>query len=85
MLLVSLRKIGTASMGSYGSLFTVMMLDINKGVELFIYSLKTSLTCLNMRHSNTKDKIPVENKSGVYQIDCNDCDKIYILGKLREI
>ena len=37
-------------MGSYGSLFTVMMLDINKGVELFIYTLKTSLTCLNMGH-----------------------------------
>ena len=32
----------------------------------------------NLIHSNTKDKIPVENKSGVYQIDCNDCDKIYI-------
>ena len=37
-------------MGSYGSLFTVMLLDINKGVELFIYTLKTSLTCLNMEH-----------------------------------
>ena len=39
----------------------------------------------NLIHSITKDKIPVENKSGVYQIDCNDSDKIYILGKLREI
>ena len=37
-------------MGSYGSLFTVMLLDINKGVELFIYILKTLLTCLNMGH-----------------------------------
>ena len=32
----------------------------------------------NLIHSNTKDKIQVQNKSGVYQIDCNDCDKIYI-------
>ena len=32
----------------------------------------------NLIHSNTKDKIPVENKQGVYQIDCKDCDKIYI-------
>ena len=37
-------------MGSYGSLFTVMLLDINKGVELLIYTLKISLTCLNMGH-----------------------------------
>ena len=30
-------------MGSYGSLFTVMLLDINKGVELLIYTLKHHL------------------------------------------
>ena len=39
---------------------------------VFGYSVK------NLIHSNTKNKIPVENKLGVYQIDCNDCDKTYI-------
>ena len=40
----------------------------------------------NLIGSNTKDKIPIENKSGVYQIDCIDCDKIFIyLIKWRDI
>ena len=30
-------------MGSYGSLFTVMLLDIDKGVELLIYTIKHHL------------------------------------------
>ena len=36
----------------------------------------------NLLNTNTKDKIPVENKSGVYQINCKECDKIYI-GKTK--
>ena len=36
----------------------------------------------NLININTKDKIPVENKSGVYQINCKECDKIYI-GKTK--
>ncbi|XP_053685711.1 uncharacterized protein LOC128735241 [Sabethes cyaneus] len=27
---------------------------------------------------NVKDRIPAEDKSGIYQIDCNDCPAIYI-------
>ena len=27
---------------------------------------------------NLKDNIPHEKKSGIYQINCNDCEKIYI-------
>ena len=29
-------------------------------------------------NSNLKDNIPPENKSGIYQINCKDCEKIYI-------
>ena len=29
-----------------------------------------------------KDHIPPENKSGIYQINCKDCEKIYI-GKTK--
>ena len=36
----------------------------------------------NLVNTNTKDKIPVENKSGAYQINCKECDKIYI-GKTK--
>ena len=32
--------------------------------------------------SNLKDNIPPENKSGIYQINCKDCEKIYI-GKTK--
>ena len=36
----------------------------------------------NILNSKTKDIIPPEEKSGIYQINCNDCDKIYI-GKTK--
>ena len=52
-------------MGSYGSLFT----DINKGVELFIYILKTSLTCLNMGHVS-RAGAPIFNHISTAAISC---------------
>ena len=36
----------------------------------------------NLLNSNLKDNIPPENKSGIYQINCKDCKKIYI-GKTK--
>ena len=36
----------------------------------------------NILNSKIKDIIPPEEKSGFYQISCNDCDKIYI-GKTK--
>ena len=54
--------------------YNIVLVPTNK------FSLK------NLIHTNTKDKIPVENKSGIYQIDCKDYDRIlYILDKLIEI
>ena len=32
----------------------------------------------NLLNSNLKDNIPPEKKSGIYQINCKDCKKIYI-------
>ena len=31
-----------------------------------------------------KDDIARENKSGIYQVSCNYCEKIYLEGELRE-
>ena len=36
----------------------------------------------NLLNSNLKDNIPPEKKSGTYQINCKDCEKIYI-GKAK--
>ena len=36
----------------------------------------------NFLNSKVKDIIPPGEKSGIYQISCNDCDKIYI-GKTK--
>ena len=40
------------------------------------FSIKNNL------NSKIKDIIPPEEKLGIYQINCNDCDKIYI-GKTK--
>ena len=53
----------------YGSLFTVMLLDINKGVELFIYTLKTSLTSLIMGHVS-RAGTPIFNRISTAAISC---------------
>ena len=35
-------------------------------------------------NSNLKDNIPPEKNSGIYQINCKDCEKIYIyIGKTK--
>ena len=36
----------------------------------------------NLLNSKLKDNIPPENKSGIYQINCKVCEKIYI-GKTK--
>ena len=37
---------------------------------------------LHQKSSNLKDHFPSENKSGIYQINSKDCEKIYI-GKTK--
>ena len=32
----------------------------------------------NLLNSNLKDNIPPEKKLGIYQINCKDCEKIYL-------
>ena len=40
-------------------------------------------TIKNLFNSNMKDHISPENKSGIYQINCKDCEKIHIGKKKR--
>jgi hypothetical protein len=48
---------------------------------LEIYEINTVLTCRpntaskNLLISNMKDNISPEKKSGIYQINCKDCEK----------
>ena len=39
----------------------------------------------NLLNSNLKNNIPPEKKSGIYQINCKDCEKIYIGKKKRNL
>ena len=36
-------------------------------------------------NSDLKDNIPSEKKSGIYQINCKDCEKIYIRKTKRDL
>ena len=56
-------------MGSYGSLFTVMLLDINKGVKLFIYTIK-NITYLFKYGTFSRAGAPIFNHISTAATSC---------------
>ena len=47
--------------------------------------LQNKYSFKNFLNSNLKDYIPPQKKSGIYQIDCKDCEKLYMGKTKREL
>ena len=67
--------------------FTYHPRGLNKFNKIFrdhntVLTPQNKFSIKNLLNSNLKDNIPPEKKSGIYQINCKDCEKIYI-GKTK--
>ena len=75
------------SLSLYSSHNYLSITSYNKFNKIFRYhnivlTPQNKFSIKNLLNSKLKDSIPPENKAGIYQINCKDCEKIYI-GKTK--